>query len=122
MTKQHEIRAQDELHADYITGLTALPVVKDADTRAIYADIFKAFGDETRLKLMGFLTTAPACLCEMVDALGIASSTITHHLKLLERGGVVQKEKVGKFTVYQLVETTLVQRLLQLLTEGEMRE
>ena len=121
MTKQHEIRIQDKLNTDYDAGLAALPVVKDADTRASYANMFKAFGDETRLKLISFLTTAPACLCEMVDALGIASSTITHHLKLLERGGVVQKEKIGKFTVYQLTDTTLVHHLLQLLSEGEAR-
>ncbi|MGM0523788.1 MAG: ArsR/SmtB family transcription factor [Bacillota bacterium] len=117
MTKQHEIRVEDELKAAYIEGLTTLPVVKEPDTRAMYAALFKAFGDETRLKLISFLTTAPACLCEMVDALGIANSTITHHLKLLERGGVVRKEKIGKFTVYQLTDIELVAQLLQLLKE-----
>ncbi|GEM01583.1 DNA-binding transcriptional regulator, ArsR family [Halolactibacillus halophilus] len=122
MTKQHEIRRQDKLNIDYDRGLENLPVVKNADTRANYADMFKAFGDETRLKLISFLTVAPACLCEMVDALGIANSTITHHLKLLERGGVVQKEKIGKFTVYQLTDATLVHHLLELLTEGKRCE
>jgi DNA-binding transcriptional ArsR family regulator len=116
---QHVIRNNDQLTTDYIEGLDTLPIVKDQTTRTIYAETFKAFGDETRLKLISFLTKAPACLCEMVEALGIANSTITHHLKILERGGVVEKEKIGKFTVYQLTDTALVRNLLQLLTEGK---
>jgi DNA-binding transcriptional ArsR family regulator len=116
---QHVIRNNNQLTTDYIEGLDTLPIVKDQTTRTIYAETFKAFGDETRLKLISFLTKAPACLCEMVEALGIANSTITHHLKILERGGVVEKEKIGKFTVYQLTDTALVRNLLQLLTEGK---
>ncbi len=116
---QHVIRNKDQLTTDYIEGLNTLPIVKDQTTRTVYAETFKAFGDETRLKLISFLTKAPACLCEMVDALGIANSTITHHLKLLERGGVVRKEKVGKFTVYQLSDHTLVASLFHLLTDEE---
>lgn len=120
MKEQHIIREQHVLDKTYENGLNFLPMVLSDSDRMLYAEVFKAFGDETRLKLISFLTQAPACLCEMVDALGVANSTLSHHLKLLERGDVVKKEKVGKYTVYQLNDTHIVQVLLTLLMrEGD---
>ncbi|GEM04930.1 hypothetical protein HMI01_19180 [Halolactibacillus miurensis] len=121
MGNQHVIRENDQLAIDYIAGLQTLSVVEDETTRQLFAKTFKAFGDDTRLRLISFLTIAPACLCEMVDALDIANSTISHHLKILERGGVVQKEKRGKFTVYELADKPLVKALLHLLKQEEGR-
>ncbi|WP_233096222.1 helix-turn-helix transcriptional regulator [Alicyclobacillus sp. SO9] len=47
------------------------------------------------------------CLCEIVEGLQIPTSTINHHLKILERGGVIKGRREGKFTVYSLDETKL---------------
>lgn len=119
MKKQHVIRNQHVLDTVFQSGLNFLPKVLNDSDRILYAEVFKAFGDETRLKLISFLTQAPACLCEMVDALDVANSTLSHHLKLLERGDIVKKEKIGKYTVYQLNDTHTVKVLLTLLMREE---
>lgn len=119
MKKQHVIRDQHVLDTVFQSGLNFLPKVLNDSDRILYAEVFKAFGDETRLKLISFLTQAPACLCEMVDALDVANSTLSHHLKLLERGDIVKKEKIGKYTVYQLNDTHTVKVLLTLLMREE---
>lgn len=115
MSEQHDIREHHQLTDDYRKALQRTAVVCDDQARLHYAHTFKAFGDETRLKIISFLSQAPACLCEMVDALGIANSTMTHHLKLLERGDVVIKRKKGKYTVYQLNDCPLISALFHLL-------
>ncbi|MCL6571319.1 MAG: metalloregulator ArsR/SmtB family transcription factor [Bacillus sp. (in: Bacteria)] len=63
---------------------------------------FKGLGDETRLKIISLLWIEDMCMCEIVAALGGASSTITHHLKIMEKGGIVESGREGKFTIYHL--------------------
>lgn len=48
------------------------------------------------------LSIADLCMCEIVSGLNIPNSTVTHHLKLLERGRVVTTRKGGCYTIYQL--------------------
>lgn len=64
----------------------------------------KALGDETRLKIVAMLLVQDVCLCEIVEGLKIPTSTINHHLKILERGGVITGRREGKFTVYSIDE------------------
>jgi DNA-binding transcriptional ArsR family regulator len=66
------------------------------------AEFFKALGDETRLRIVGMLMHADLCMCEITSGLQLPPSTVTHHLKLLERGNVVTVRKEGKFTIYRL--------------------
>lgn len=77
-------------------------IYDDADILKEKAEFFKALGDETRLKIIGMLAVRDSCMCEIVAGLDGANSTISHHLKILERGAVVKSRKEGKFTVYHL--------------------
>ena len=67
----------------------------------------KALGDETRLKIVAMLLVQDVCLCEIVEGLKIPTSTINHHLKILERGGLIEGRREGKFTVYSIDQTKL---------------
>ena len=66
------------------------------------AAFFRALGNEVRLNLLGLLAVREMCLCEIVEAIGGANSTIAHHLRLLTEGGLVESRKEGKFTIYRL--------------------
>ncbi|MBB6097360.1 ArsR family transcriptional regulator [Deinobacterium chartae] len=75
------------------------------------ADVFKALGDEHRLKILHFLATRdPACCstgagicgCDLQDLTGLAQPTVSHHMKLLLSAGLVTGEKRGKWTYYTL--------------------
>jgi DNA-binding transcriptional ArsR family regulator len=63
---------------------------------------FLGLADETRLKIIALLWQEEMCMCEIVSALEAASSTINHHLKIMNKGGVIISRREGKFTIYSL--------------------
>lgn len=63
--------------------------------------MYKALGDETRLKIIALLLIRDLCLCELVDGLDVPTSTMNHHLQVLVKGGVIQGRREGKFTIYE---------------------
>ena len=63
---------------------------------------FKAIGDENRLRILGMLKGKPLCVCEIAEVLGLAQSTVSRHLKLLEDSGLVHREKDGLWVEYSL--------------------
>ncbi|WP_309244892.1 metalloregulator ArsR/SmtB family transcription factor [Bacillus sp. WMMC1349] len=76
----------------------------DEKTLLKKADVYKALADPTRLKVLKLLEIEPMCLCELVSALNVPNSTMTHHIRLLERGELIYSEKVGRNTVFSLQE------------------
>jgi ArsR family transcriptional regulator, lead/cadmium/zinc/bismuth-responsive transcriptional repressor len=83
------------------------PILTQDEQLEELALFHKALGDETRLKIVGMLLVQDVCLCEIVEGLRIPTSTINHHLKILERGGVIEGRREGKFTVYSLEKNKL---------------
>ncbi|CQR48379.1 hypothetical protein BN1058_02747 [Paraliobacillus sp. PM-2] len=79
-----------------------LPTLQEDTKTKETADFYKALGDETRLRIIGMLLVDNLCMCEIVAGLDIPTSTISHHLKLLERGNVIRSQKEGRYTVYFL--------------------
>jgi ArsR family transcriptional regulator len=73
------------------------------------ATLFKALSDPNRLKLLGLLTVREMCVCELTVALGITQATASHHIAILERAGLVEKRKEGKWTFYQLIDSPITQ-------------
>jgi ArsR family transcriptional regulator len=66
------------------------------------AEYHKALGNETRLGIMRLLEFREMCVCELATALGISQPNLTHHVKKLERVGLVKSEKRGKWVYYSL--------------------
>ncbi len=67
-------------------------------------DIFKALGDETRLRLVNLLlqTDEDLCVCEMVDALELPQYQISKHLSILKNAGLLLASRKGTWVYYQL--------------------
>lgn len=97
-------RSDKEMKLAVRQARNVLPVLNDEEGLRSKALLFKALGDETRLKIIGILKVRDSCLCELVAGLEIPSSTLTHHLQILERGGVVRSRKEKKFTIFSLVQ------------------
>jgi DNA-binding transcriptional ArsR family regulator len=66
------------------------------------AAFFRALGNEVRLNLLGLLAVREMCICEIVETVEGANSTVAHHLRILTEGGLVNSRKDGKFTIFQL--------------------
>jgi len=67
-------------------------------------DIFKALGDDTRLRLVNLLlqTDDDVCVCEMVDALELPQYQISKHLTILKSAGLLLATRKGTWVYYRL--------------------
>ena len=77
-----------------------------------YLNIFKALGDENRLRILLMLRQRPLCVCEMHEVLNIALSTLSAHLKLMKHTGLIVDEKDGRWVIYSLSHNTYLSQLL----------
>ena len=62
----------------------------DASDAAVLANGFSALSDPVRLRVLSMLAASPegeVCVCEFVEPLGKSQPTISHHMKILDRGG-----------------------------------
>ena len=65
------------------------------------AQLFKALGDEVRLKLLHLVRDQEICVCDLMPVLGMAQSTLSHHLSVLQQAGLVTARKQGRWNYYQ---------------------
>ena len=64
--------------------------------------LFKALGDESRLRILKALAARTFCVCDLARTLGISQPTLSHHLKILRDAGLVIGEKEGQWTYCRL--------------------
>ena len=66
------------------------------------AALFKALGDENRIKILKLLQSGEKCACVLLDDLHISQPTLSHHMKILCDSGVVVGRKEGKWMHYSI--------------------
>ena len=83
-------------------------------------EIFKALGDETRLRLINLFlqTDDEICVCEMVDTLALPQYQISKHLTILKNAGLLQAQRRGTWVYYRLgrEESPLLRDLVKVLS------
>lgn len=65
-------------------------------------DVFKALADRNRLTIVCQLMGKECCACELLEELSIGQSTLSHHLKVLQKAEVVRVRREGRLTYYRL--------------------
>jgi DNA-binding transcriptional ArsR family regulator len=68
------------------------------------ADLFKIFGDSTRIKILSALYEAEMCVCDIAYLLHMTQSAISHQLRVLKQTNLVKNRKVGKIVYYSLAD------------------
>ncbi len=66
------------------------------------AELFKVFGDSTRIKILWALDTAEMCVCDIAFLLNMTQSAISHQLRILKQAHLVKFRKDGKIVYYSL--------------------
>ncbi|MDF2523587.1 MAG: transcriptional regulator, ArsR family [Clostridiales bacterium] len=66
------------------------------------AELFKVFGDTTRVKILYALFNSEMCVCDIAALLGMTSSAISHQLRVLKQARLVKYRKEGKIVYYSL--------------------
>lgn len=68
------------------------------------ADLFKIFGDSTRIKILYALLRSELCVCDIADLLGLTQSAISHQLRALKNARLVKARREGKTVFYALAD------------------
>lgn len=66
--------------------------------------VMKALSDPNRVRVVKILGIKQLCVCELQDLIGLAQSTVSKHLKVLEEAGLVDYHKEGSWFIYRLTE------------------
>lgn len=64
--------------------------------------VFKALGHPARLQMVDALAGGERCVCDLVEVAGLAWSTVSRHLTVLKKAGVLEDEKRGQQVFYRL--------------------
>lgn len=68
------------------------------------AELFKVFGDSTRIRILFVLFEAEVCVCDLAAALHMTQSAISHQLKILKQNRLVKSRREGKSVFYSLAD------------------
>lgn len=66
------------------------------------AELFKVFGDSTRIKILYALFEAELCVCDIAQLLGLTQSAVSHQLRVLKASRLVRPRREGKTVFYSL--------------------
>ncbi len=66
------------------------------------AELFKVFGDSTRVKIMFALSVSEMCVCDLAALLNMKQSAVSHQLRVLKQSRLVKSRRDGKVVYYSL--------------------
>ncbi|MEG1448080.1 MAG: metalloregulator ArsR/SmtB family transcription factor [Oscillospiraceae bacterium] len=66
------------------------------------ADLFKAFSDTTRIKILYALMNSEMCVCDIAEVINASQSAVSHQLKTLKQARLVKFRREGKSVFYSL--------------------
>jgi ArsR family transcriptional regulator len=81
-----------------------------ADDADQLAAALKAIAEPARLRLLSLIRAQPdqeACVCHLTEPLGLSQPTVSHHLKVLLRAGLVEREQRGNWAFFRVREEPL---------------
>ncbi len=69
------------------------------------AELFKVFGDTTRIRILYALFEAELCVCDIAQLLGLSQTAVSHQLRILKANRLVRARKEGKNVFYSLADS-----------------
>lgn len=100
MSQQEDLCNCTVIHED-IVQLASKAMLSTEVTHDL-AEIFRIFGDATRIKILHALKTHEMCVCDLAACLNMTHSAISHQLRLLKAANLVRPRKQGKVVYYTL--------------------
>jgi len=76
----------------------------EEETMYNLAELFKIFGDSTRIRILFVLFEAEVCVCDLAQALNMTQSAISHQLRILKQNKLVKNRREGKSIFYSLAD------------------
>ena len=79
-------------------------ILDNEDQLIEMAELFKVFGDSTRIKILCSLLQGEKCVQQIVDTVGASQSAVSHQLRILKQAKLVKNQRQGKQIVYCLAD------------------
>ena len=77
------------------------------------AELFKVFGDSTRIKILYVLFESELCVCDIAQLLGMTQSAVSHQLRILKQARLIKARRDGKIVYYSLADDHVATLLRQ---------
>ena len=91
----------------------APPVLPDDEVLYELADLFRVFGDSTRIKILYALHDDELCVQDIANAVLLSQSAVSHQLRVLKTSKLVKFRKEGKTVFYSLADEHVIRILSQ---------
>ena len=98
----HDVEHCDchEVHPEHVVEI--MKRLPDEDELYDLAELFKVFGDSTRIRILSALYGEELCVCDIAEVLNMNQSAISHQLKILKQAKLVKNRREGKQVYYSL--------------------
>ena len=90
----------NEVHRDLVERVMA--DMPDEDMLYELSELFKVFGDSTRIRILYALYEAEVCVCDLAEVLNMSQSAVSHQLKNLKSARLIKSRREGKQVFYSL--------------------
>ena len=91
-----------EVHKDLVAQV--MNHMPDVDELYDLAELFKVFGDSTRIRILTVLFGDEMCVCDIAEALMMNQSAVSHQLRVLKNAKLIKNRKDGKQVFYSLAD------------------
>lgn len=95
-----EVCKCNTIHQDVVDKV--MKAMPQEETLYDLAELFKVFGDSTRVKILAALIESEMCVCDLAVALNASQSAISHQLRVLKQANLVKYKRQGKVVYYSL--------------------
>ena len=104
MEDRYNVECCDFLHAHEDVVETVRQKLPGEDTLYDLTELFRIFGDSTRIRILYVLFEAEMCVCDIAALLGMTQSAISHQLRVLRSSKLVKFRRDGKTLYYSLAD------------------
>ena len=107
MEDRYNVECCDFIHAHEDIVEKVRQVMPGEDTLYDLTELFRIFGDSTRVRILYVLFESEMCVCDIAALLGMTQSAISHQLRALKSARLVKSRREGKTVFYSLADDQL---------------
>ena len=104
MEDRYNVECCDFIHAHEEIVEKVRQELPDEDTLYDLSELFRIFGDSTRIRILYVLFESEMCVCDIAALLGMTQSAISHQLRALKNARLVKARREGKTVFYSLAD------------------
>ena len=104
MEDRYNVECCDFMHAHEDLVEKVRRELPDEDLLYDLTELFRIFGDSTRVRILYVLFESEMCVCDIAQLLGMTQSAISHQLRLLKQSKLIKYRREGKTVFYSLAD------------------